>query len=317
MLPDAAALQLKRIIAHDPTGNGHIKELFLFVHPYLEHKGRYTDSCPGTMKVFLYYCELLQNFYVHRRDSLRFLQAYKNHPPRPIRVAKFNDSCRSTGKDWKQDAPVCTKNVDRSQEKEESPNALYARYLACQKDDWNNHKKFCGKRHFDPTALLAPAPKDPAEFIGCPATVPGCRPHDHKQGTINIPFEKIHRQFEIEYGLTITPDTIRSTEPFKEPTQQEINEQSMFILQREASVRSYYRASFIFSIGTVRVKLRGGSEGGSGVGSRINKSWEKPEMPRFAEPPLEAVLLNVLKKSKYLLSTIAAIRCDWCTGPEA
>ncbi|KAJ7617032.1 hypothetical protein FB45DRAFT_1104122 [Roridomyces roridus] len=41
----------------------------------------------------------------------------------------------------------------------------------CQKKDWPEHKKFCGKQDFDPR--LAPAPDAPSEFIGCPPVADG------------------------------------------------------------------------------------------------------------------------------------------------
>jgi hypothetical protein len=56
------SLQLKRIIAHDPTGNRRVKELFLFVHPYIEHEYRYSEEAPDLLKAFLYHALLLRNF---------------------------------------------------------------------------------------------------------------------------------------------------------------------------------------------------------------------------------------------------------------
>jgi hypothetical protein len=57
-----------------------------------------------------------------------------------------------------------------------------------------------------------------------------------KKGTINLTLDQIRRQFEKEYDIPLTPDAIRSAEPFTQPTQQEIDEESLYILQRAASV---------------------------------------------------------------------------------
>ncbi|KAJ7458591.1 hypothetical protein FB451DRAFT_1406343 [Mycena latifolia] len=45
-------------------------------------------------------------------------------------------------------------------------------FSECQRIDWKDHKKFCGKTSFDPKDLV-PTPEGPAEFIGCPVAVPG------------------------------------------------------------------------------------------------------------------------------------------------
>jgi hypothetical protein len=68
-------LQPKRIIAHDPTGNRRVKELFLFVHPYIEHEYRHSDEAPDLLKAFLYCALLYRNFCIV--DTLNgILEAY-------------------------------------------------------------------------------------------------------------------------------------------------------------------------------------------------------------------------------------------------
>ncbi|KAJ7262955.1 hypothetical protein C8J57DRAFT_1334326, partial [Mycena rebaudengoi] len=57
-----------------------------------------------------------------------------------------------------------------------------------------------------------------------------------KEGTTNLTLDQIRRQFEKEYGIPLTPDAIQSAEPFTQSTQQEVDEESLYILQREASV---------------------------------------------------------------------------------
>ncbi|KAJ6592009.1 hypothetical protein B0H10DRAFT_2233053 [Mycena sp. CBHHK59/15] len=53
---------LKRIVAHDPTGHRRVKELFIFVHPYITDEYRHSDDAPDLLKVFVYHALLLRNF---------------------------------------------------------------------------------------------------------------------------------------------------------------------------------------------------------------------------------------------------------------
>ncbi|KAJ7259729.1 hypothetical protein C8J57DRAFT_1339037 [Mycena rebaudengoi] len=303
---------LKRIIAHDPTATFADKGPFMFVHPYAERKFRTSDSSPETLKAFLYQLVLLRNLYIVE-TLFGILEAY-------VVVAKFSDHhLNSRHSERKKDAPACTKDVDKSQYREEAAIAVYACYfchktceerttlkrcsrcqsvwycsesVVCQEKDWAAHKKSCGKRHFDPE-MLKPVWEGPVEFIGCPAAVSGfipspalrrqiwylskpdsqtqeyhAMPHPasrivflvarrramasgsppaiymmykimeylQKEATINLTPDQIRRQFEKEYGIPLTPNAFRSAEPFTQPTQQEVDEESLYILQREASV---------------------------------------------------------------------------------
>lgn len=57
-----------------------------------------------------------------------------------------------------------------------------------------------------------------------------------------ITLDQIRGQFELEYGLKITPDTLRSADEWAPPTAQELEEEEDYLQQRHASARAdYYR----------------------------------------------------------------------------
>ena len=53
----------------------------------------------------------------------------------------------------------------------------------------------------------------------------------------NLTPEQIRKQFEIEYGISITPAAIAAAEELAPPTVRELVEEQGYIEQREASVR--------------------------------------------------------------------------------
>ncbi|KAJ7610546.1 hypothetical protein DFH06DRAFT_1246058 [Mycena polygramma] len=191
---------LMRLIEHDPTGNGLVKELFLFSHPYTDHEFRHTEAAPDMVKANLHYAVLLRNYYIV--ETLRgILDVYDKVPARVIRVAKLyyhprNEECDEGKREFSAGIKRSGLRVDQSQCKENAAVAEYVcfacfhtkdrselkecgrcrlvRYCSseCQKKDWKEHKKVCGQTRFDP-AFLTPTIPRPAEFIGCPPRVDG------------------------------------------------------------------------------------------------------------------------------------------------
>ncbi|KAJ7676782.1 hypothetical protein DFH06DRAFT_1428576 [Mycena polygramma] len=177
-------------------------ELFLFVHPYVEHEFRHSDEAPDLLKAFLYRSLLYRNFCIV--DTLiGILEAFNNLPTPPMIPFKSHNTLHDDERaERRRRAKVeikknnLKKTVDGSQCREQKGNITFgcttcftkskpgnlkrcARCQlvwycssACQRKDWADHKKFCGKQYFDPQ-LLAPTPDGPDEFIGCPASVDG------------------------------------------------------------------------------------------------------------------------------------------------
>ncbi|KAF8155020.1 hypothetical protein K438DRAFT_1987247 [Mycena galopus ATCC 62051] len=188
---------LKRLIEHDPTGNNRVKELFLFAHPYIDHQFRHSNNAPEQLKSFLYRCVLLRNFYI-LETLFGIIQAYHGRPPRKIIPTQLHDKhCHGPRTEAERKAIAKHGKVDNSQCKEQAAVAGYACYTChkqtddrdtlkrcgqcqgawycskeCQKADWTAHKKFCGKKRFDPK-LFTREDKEPEYFIGCPAVAPG------------------------------------------------------------------------------------------------------------------------------------------------
>ncbi|KAJ7494900.1 hypothetical protein FB451DRAFT_1212823 [Mycena latifolia] len=192
---------LKRLVAHDPTGDGYVNEVYLFIHPYTEHEFRTTDATPDVLKGFIYDAVLLRNFYIVE-TLIGILEVFYNRPAKKFTPAKFANRVHTKEQAQAKEAvraglKRANLRVDKSQEKELSAIAEYGCYSCCkttksrnellrcsrcklvwycskecQKVDWKAHKRFCGQRRFDPK-LLAPPVERPTVFIGCPLPVPG------------------------------------------------------------------------------------------------------------------------------------------------
>ncbi|KAJ6567483.1 hypothetical protein B0H10DRAFT_2238679 [Mycena sp. CBHHK59/15] len=132
---------LKRIVAHDPTSHRRVKELFIFVHPYITDEYRHSDDAPDLLK---------------KLDKLIDSSQWREQKPNVV---------HGCYKCLKTTDPAGLKRCARCQ-------TIWYCSSACQKKDWSDHKKFCGKQHLDPK-LLAPTPQGPDEFIGCPAPPDG------------------------------------------------------------------------------------------------------------------------------------------------
>ncbi|KAJ7600304.1 hypothetical protein C8J56DRAFT_6910 [Mycena floridula] len=188
---------LKRIIEHDPTGNGCVKGIFLFDHPCIEEPLRNIDQTPDTIKAGVHFRLLLRTFYIVL--TLRVLDAHHDEPPVHLLVA----TSQITGNYPKKTAEKLDEQlketdilVDDSPVKEKKASiykchccesmlgdrevlmrcsrchSVWYCSKACQVKDWKQHKKLCGNQSFD-INLLNPIAQKPPQFIGCPNAGPG------------------------------------------------------------------------------------------------------------------------------------------------
>ncbi|KAJ7616609.1 hypothetical protein FB45DRAFT_230815 [Roridomyces roridus] len=155
---------LKKIIAHDPTGNLRVKTPFLYEHPYIAHEYRCSENASPSLKAFAHRCLLLRTFCIVQTLT-GILEAFNNHPLPPIISVDEDEDEIST-------CNTCEKEMD-IQDVKLCSQCQITSYCsaACQKKDWSDHKKFCGKQDFDPD--LTPSPEAPPSFIGCPPVVDG------------------------------------------------------------------------------------------------------------------------------------------------
>ncbi|KAJ7784773.1 hypothetical protein B0H16DRAFT_1877151 [Mycena metata] len=294
---------LKKIMNHDSTGTGRVKELFLFPHHIVDKEHAVTEDTPPIIRQHLYLTVILRNFCIV--ETLKgVLRAYRGFPltmRNPLTTAHpaHTEERAETLRLIKEADKNSDRRVDQSQCKEMAALALFACEImwycsrACQRKDWPAHKKVCGAQTFD-TELVAPTAEAPPEFIGCPAAVPGfvrtpalwrqigylSEPDSQKSyyhfdsgpGSLStdativfyppganmtflvarrramasgsIPaihmmfrildyqgdccgrgifdYEKLRRQFEMEYNIKITPQSMAAAEPFAKPTKREL-----------------------------------------------------------------------------------------------
>ncbi|KAJ7658794.1 hypothetical protein DFH06DRAFT_1195909 [Mycena polygramma] len=181
-----------RIVAHDPTGNGRVKTIFLFAHPYLEYETRHTDAAPDMVKAILYWKILFRNFYIV--ETLRgVLDAYHDRPAVPVTPGKppilRTEGRRQERPTFRTEFKKLNQHVDQSQYKEESAVAVYACY-ACRIQKDHDALKRCGgcylARYCSRYALCtgrilktdSPDRKKfcgALEFVGCHTPVAGYR----------------------------------------------------------------------------------------------------------------------------------------------
>ncbi|KAJ7642117.1 hypothetical protein FB45DRAFT_901823 [Roridomyces roridus] len=317
---------LKRLIAHSPSGSRYIKDVFLFEHPYVSHGYRYSSTAPDLLKAWVRASMLYRNFCIV--DTLHgLLDAYNGRPFIPTTFVKHqpkehhdkahggknccdNSHCKEMNANKKYACSKCSKIMERSKLKLCSGCKLTF-YCGgeCQKKDWAQHKKLCGKQDFDPECALPHSLKGPADFIGCPPVSAGytrtpalwrqieylSKPDSQERlyhfdtgpdttRSIVLPFpagahefflvarrramasgsipavhmmfniatnsvdpatgitwnglsvEQIRKQFEREYHIKITEETMRAAGPFELPTQRELKEEREFYQRRVESV---------------------------------------------------------------------------------
>ncbi|KAJ7642134.1 hypothetical protein FB45DRAFT_1054448 [Roridomyces roridus] len=191
---------LKRIMAHDPTGNRRVKSLFLYEHPAVTHEFRHSPEAPDGLKACIYTQILLRNFCIVE-TLLALIEASTGYPWSQRYVTKPHanqphDEERQAhvakSREWSKKHPInksthgthcqeqqakysciqCHTITDRDKLKL-CARCQLAYYCGseCQKKDWAEHKKVCGKQDFD--VRRAPLPEAPSEFIGCPSAVDG------------------------------------------------------------------------------------------------------------------------------------------------
>ncbi|KAJ6492142.1 hypothetical protein C8R45DRAFT_1073486 [Mycena sanguinolenta] len=199
---------LKRLVDHDPTGNRRVKELFLFRHPHAEHQWRFTDAAPDVVKPRLYFGQIYRTFCIVETLQ-GIIDAYHGVPldstrpyiqtSMPVRHGVKAEARQATNRRAAAEDRNSVRPVDQSQCNEMAANTQTGccgcfakterKYLKrcgqcqnvwycspahlasslCQKKDWPEHKKACGKKTFSPLSLR---PAAPDEFIGCPAAAP-------------------------------------------------------------------------------------------------------------------------------------------------
>ncbi|KAF8155011.1 hypothetical protein K438DRAFT_1987237 [Mycena galopus ATCC 62051] len=185
----------KRIVAHDPTGNGRVKGLYLFIHPYVDHEMRHTEDAPDHLKCYMYGVALLRNYYIVE-TLYGILQAYHGRAPQVVTITRLHGKRQYRGLTEEEQKFGAQLNIDDSQCKEEAALAVHACYTCrektgrdnlkycarckgvwycskeCQRADWKNHKKYCGQPRFDPK-IFAPEVEEPDSLIGCPTVASG------------------------------------------------------------------------------------------------------------------------------------------------
>ncbi|KAJ7051687.1 hypothetical protein C8F01DRAFT_1173879 [Mycena amicta] len=193
---------LKRIISHDPTGNGRVETLYIFEHPSVDNEFHPGENGTERIKSIFRIHILLRNLYIVITLA-EILEAFAGMPRAPLERRVVSSPVKDEQR-RQADAFLLDKlkrgefYVDRSQEMEDKANTtssicskcrqpaitrsdlkrcgkclrVWYCSVECQKRDWKEHKRYCGLQHFELDAV-APTPEAPAEFIGCPPAAPG------------------------------------------------------------------------------------------------------------------------------------------------
>ncbi|KAJ6546081.1 hypothetical protein DFH09DRAFT_1367513 [Mycena vulgaris] len=237
---------LKRIMGHDPTGNGRVKELFLFVHPWVEREYEYTEKAPDLLKAFLYEGLLLRNSFI-LATLIGILEEFLDRSVRPDYRAKV--SARPRPEDRKLTARMAhAKNkkagirVDDSQLKEQNLDPIgYLSEPDSQSQDY----------HFDTTyghttsiQITHPPGARPIFIVARRrAMASGSLSALYMMLTIlecqcfrAITDDQIHRQLKSGYQLTVTDAGREIAWPFPPPTSEELDEERAYLQQRLARV---------------------------------------------------------------------------------
>ncbi|KAJ7738114.1 hypothetical protein B0H16DRAFT_1694889 [Mycena metata] len=265
---------LKKIMKHDPTGNRRVKELFLFPHHIVDKEFAATQDMPTTVRALLRPWRVFDAPADTGKDpSLRTeerAEAYRIMEEADKKCPVDQSQCKEQAAICTSACHCCRIATGRGNLMRCGKCEIVGYYSrTCQKSDWPVHKKVCGRQTFDPQAI-APISQAPDEFIGCPAAVPGfvrtpalsanmtflvARRRAMASGSIPaihmmlrillyqekhqgciFGYDRMRRQFEIEYGVEITPESMAAAEPFGKPTIQELKEEASFLEQRLARV---------------------------------------------------------------------------------
>ncbi|KAJ6586021.1 hypothetical protein B0H19DRAFT_1060192 [Mycena capillaripes] len=200
---------LKRIAVHDPTGDGCVRELYLFFHPFVEREFALSDDAPDKERASVSSIVIQRNFYIVQTLT-GILEAYhdvipSHHPRARTSATLRTEERREARKTARAEASKGTYRADDSQIKEDATvgkNACASCYKMTDKRaelkkcsrcqlTWYCSRfnilrkslgtangtigtliKSCGKHHFEPE-VLAPKSKGPKVFIGCPDSEPG------------------------------------------------------------------------------------------------------------------------------------------------
>ncbi|KAJ7766214.1 hypothetical protein B0H16DRAFT_1687215 [Mycena metata] len=168
---------LKAIIAHDPTGNGSVKSLYMFSHPAVENEYEYVTTLatpwPPEMRAFGLLRILQRNLYIVQALT-GILKAYSgvaaiDITPKDEWEAQQRGivcvGCYSCGATPNDDAVTLRK----------CGGCRSVTYCSedCQQRDWRQHKKLCNARPVRVDHIIAPSSEALPEFLGCPQAQPG------------------------------------------------------------------------------------------------------------------------------------------------